>query len=68
MDNLESTLPTYTSSIQQRYRKERDRPKGVVSKNEVGDRRTAFKAVLKRFKLANKDMTLNVDISFLFMS
>jgi hypothetical protein len=39
-----------------------------VSKNEVGDRRTALKAALKRFKLANKDMTLNVDINFLFIS
>ena len=48
-------------------RKERDKPKGVVSKNDVGDRSTAFKAALKRFKLANNDMTLNVDISFLFI-
>ena len=39
-----------------------------MSKNEVGDRRTAFKAALKRLRLANKDMTLNVDISILFMS
>jgi hypothetical protein len=39
-----------------------------VSKNEVGDRRTAFKAALKRFKLANKDMILNVNISFIFMT
>ena len=37
-------------------------PIGVVSKNDIGDRKTALSAALKRFKLATKLTTLcNVD-------
>ena len=66
MDNLESILPIYMVNVDSRNEKEKDKPKGVVSKNEVGERRTAFKAARKRCKLAAKVMTLDVDVSLYF--
>jgi len=43
-------------------REEKNIPMGVVSKNDVGDRKTDLSAALKRFRLATKLAILrNVD-------